>query len=433
MKNSLCVIRISLITLTLLLLTSTIAFADFSHQNWRYVKDIMLPSGLQPDDLVELAPDREVYAAASKGLADLRIISTDSKEIPYKLEISKAEQERTSFPITILDKGYIPGSYNIFTADLGKGGIIHNEIEFRTPADDFRREATVETSNDGTNWMVIGEQTVYAFTVRERGFTTRDTRIRYPESTARYLRVKIIDDGSGSLDITGATAFFAKETPAREIFWESSILSTSRNEEQDITNVDIDLGTPGLPSYRLSISVSDVNFYREVTVQSSTDRERWDSIMRGEEIYSFDTPKFVGKSLVITYPETASRYLRLVIHDEDSPPLTIESVNVWGVWRRLVFATEPQQSYKLYYGNAEARKPSYDIEHIFPYLITKELPEATIGSQAANPLFEEEKPPVSERFPWLFPVVIAIAAIIVALLLLVIFRRVRKALPPPQE
>ncbi len=433
MKNSPGVIKIFLITLTLLLLASSSATADFSHQDCRYVKDIILPSGLQPDDLVELAPDREVYAAASKGLADLRIISSDSKEIPYKLEVSQAEHERTSFSVSILDKGYIPGSYNIFTADLGKEGIIHNEIEFRTPANDFRRRATVETSKDGTNWMVIGEQTVYAFTVRERGFTTRDTRIRYPESTARYLRVKITDDGSGSLDITGATVFFAKETPAREISWESSILSTSRNEGQDTTNVEIDLGTPGLPSYRLAISVPDVNFYREVTLQSSTDRERWTSIMRGAEIYSFDTPKFVGKSLVITYPETTSRYLRLVIHDEDSPPLTIQSVNVWGVWRRLVFAAEPQQSYKLYYGNAEARQPSYDIEHIFPYLITEQLPEATIGPQAANPSFEEEKPPVSERFPWLFPVVIAIAAIIVALLLLVIFRQVRKALPPPEE
>ena len=86
--------------------------------------------------------------------------------------------------------------------------------------------------------------------------------------------------------------------------------------------------------------------------------------------------------------------------------------------------------YKLYYGNTEARQPSYDIERVFPYLVTEALPEVKLGDQSANPYFTEKKPPVSERFPWLFPAVVAVAAIAVALLLFVIFRQVRKVLPP---
>ncbi len=434
MKNScLSKIKILLITLVLLLLVSSGAAADFSQRDWRYVKDIILPSGLQPENLVELAPDREVFADAAQGLADLRIISDNNQEIPYKLEISKAEHERTSFSVSLRDKGYVPGSYNIFTADLGRAGILHNEIEFRTPATDFRRTATVETSNDEATWMKVAEQTVYAFTVRERGFTTRDTRVRYPESTARYLRVKIAAGGAGSLEITGATVFFVKETPAREIPWPSSILKTSHDAGQRTTNVEVDLGTSGLPSHRLAIGVSDINFYREVALQASPDRESWTTIMRRADIYAFDTPKFVGKSLVITYPENTSRYLRLVIHDEDSPPLTVQEVEVWGLWRRLVFAADPQQSYRLYYGNTEAKRPSYDIERIFPYLATEKLPEAKLNPQVANPDFAEKKPPVSERFPWLFPTVVAVAAIVVALLLFVIFRQARKVLPPPGQ
>jgi len=155
--------------------------------------------------------------------------------------------------------------------------------------------------------------------------------------------------------------------------------------------------------------------------------------MRRAEIYAFDTPKFVGKSLTITYPETTSRYLRLVIHDEDSPPLTVQEANVWGLWRRLVFVTDPQQSYKLYYGNAEAQRPTYDIERLFPYLVTEELPEAELSAQTTNLHFVEKKPPFSERFPWLLPTVVAIAAVLVALLLFRIFRQARKILPPPQE
>lgn len=433
MKNSWRGVKLFLVVLLLLWLVSSGAAADFSQRQWRYVKDIVLPPGIQPNTLVELSPDTEVFAGAAKGLADLRIISGQSKEIPYKLEVSQAVHERTSFSVSLRDRGYVPGEYDIFTADLGQAGILHNEIEFRTPANDFRRRAIVETSNNGVDWMKVAEQTVYAFTVRERGFTTRNTSIRYPESTARYLRVKIIDDGEGSLGINGATVFYVKETPAREISWESTILSTGRDEAQRTTNVEVDLGSPGLPGHRLAISVPDVNFYREVTLQSSPDREKWTTLVRGADIYAFDTPKFVGDSLVLEYPETASRYLRLVIHDEDSPPLTVQGVKVWGLWRRLVFAADPQQSYQLYYGNENAKKPSYDIERVFPYLVTEILPQAEISPQAGNPSFEEEKPPVSERFPWLFPVVIAIAAVIVALLLIGIFRQVRKALPPPKE
>jgi len=374
-----------------------------------------------------------LYAGAASSLADVRIIAGESGEIPYKLEISKAESKRTSFPVSIQDKGYIPGSYNIFTADLGREGILHNEIEIKTISANFRRTATVETSNAGATWIIIASQTVYDFTVKERGFTTHDTRVRYPDSTARYLRVKIAYGEEGPLEITGATIFFVTETPAREIPWPSSILNISRDAGQRTTNVEIDLGTPGLPSYRLAISVPDINFYREVTLEASTDQENWNSILRRADIYAFDTPKFVGKNLVITYPETTSRYLRLVIHDEDSPPLTVQEVNVWGLRRRLVFAAVPQQSYKLYYGNTDARRPSYDIERVFPYLVTEKLPEAKLGPQTTNSYFVEKKPPVSERFPWLFPTVVAVAAIAVALLLIGIFRQAREVLPPPKE
>jgi hypothetical protein len=106
---------------------------------------------------------------------------------------------------------------------------------------------------------------------------------------------------------------------------------------------------------------------------------------------------------------------------------------VWGLWRRLVFSAKPEHSYQLYYGNVETRHPSYDIERVFPYLATEELPEARLSPQVTNPDFVEKKPPVSERFPWLFPTVIAVAAVLVALLLFGIVRQARKVLPPPPQ
>jgi hypothetical protein len=433
LKNSQRFIPVLTAALALLLIMASAALADFSRNSWRYYKEVILPAGVRSGNLVELSPDAEIFAGAAAGLSDVRFITGTAQEIAYKLEISQPKHEQTSLSVSIRDKGYVQGSYTVFTADLGRAGILHNQIEFRSPADEFRRTATVEASNDDSSWMWLAEQTVYAFSVPERGFTTRNTAIRYPESTARYLRVKIADEGEGALEISGASVFYVKDTPAVEVPWPSSVAGTDRDPNQKTTNVLIDLGTPGLPSSHLHVDVPGVNFFREADVQSSPDRESWRTLVRGADLYNYDTPKFAGGNLDITYPETSSRFLRLVIHDEDNPPLDVRGVNVWGLRRRLVFTVDPQPSYRLYYGNEAARKPSYDIERIFPYLITEGLPEASTGPQTANPYFEEKKPPVSERFPWLFPLVIAAAAIIVAFLLFIVFRQVRKSLPPPQE
>ncbi|MFQ5874682.1 MAG: DUF3999 family protein [Dehalococcoidia bacterium] len=436
MKNKSLLIARSIAAAALMLaLVSSSAAADFSLRDWRYLKSVTLPSGLGEKGLVELLPDPEVFAGSAPGLVDLRIIDSEDTEVPYKLEVGRSERHQTPFSVALLDKGYVPGLHTIFTADLGRSGVLHNEIAFDTPSANFRRTAVVETSNDGATWAKIAEQEVYDFTVKERDFTTRDTHMRYPDSTTRYLRVAIADEGEGPLEVTGATVFFIKETPAREVLWPSAIVGTSQDTDRRATLVEVDLGTTGIPSYRMAVKVSDVNFYRQVTLETSNDGKEWEwrAPKLRAQVYAYDTPKFVGKDLAFTYPETTSRYLRLIIHDEDSPPLKIQGVDVWGLQHRLVFTADSEHSYTLYYGNLEARRPSYDIERVFPYLATEELPRAQLGPQVSSTQFVEKLPPVSERFPWLLPSILAVVAVLASLLLLGVIRQARRVLPPPSE
>jgi len=413
------------------LLTPSPAWADFSLRDWRYYKTIILPGSLGRDALVELAPDQQLFTGAAPDLVDLRIIASNDVEVPYKLEVSRGERQRTALSVSLRDMGYVPGRYTTFNADLGQAGLLHNQIEFQTLTRSFFRTATVESSADGATWAKVAEQPVYDFTDRESGFTTRYTGIRYGETTARHLRVRISDDGEGPFDITGASVFYLKETAAREVSWPASLAPTGRDTERRATLLELDLGAPGLPTHRVAVAVPDVNFYREVTLEASANRREWRMIQARASIYAYDTPKFVGKSLGFTYPESTERYLRLVIHDEDNLPLQVQGVEVWGFQRRLVFAGNLGESYRLYYGSAEARRPSYDIERVFPYLTTDALPRAGLDPQALNPSFMEKKPPVSERLPWLLPTAVAVAAIFVALLLLAVVRNAKKLLPPP--
>ena len=421
--------------LAISVLVASQVFADFSLSDWRHVKPIVLPTDLGQKSLIELSPDPEVFANSASGLVDLRIIAGDGSEVPYKLDVSKGERERASFPTTIREQGYVPGEYNTFVADLGREGIVHNQIEIHTPATNFRRTATVDASTDGETWARIAEQPVYDFTVKERAFTTSDTTLRYSETTARYLRVRIVDDGGGSLEITGARVLFVRETTAREVPWAASVVSSTRDTEKRTSVVDVDLGVEGLPSHRLAVRVPDVNFYREVRLEISSNREEWSRATQAA-IFSYDTPKFVGNGLVLNYPETTTRYLRLTIFDEDNSPLDLQGVDVRGLRRIVFFLATPGQSYELYYGNLEARRPVYDIERLLPYLATEDLPQASLGPHDDNPQFVEAAPPsrpVSERLPWLLPVVVAVAAVAVGLILFGVLRNARKVLPPPAE
>ena len=418
------------------ILVASQVFADFSLTDWRYVKPIRLPSNLSEEGLIELHPDPELFSGSSPGLVDIRVIAASGSEVPYKFEISKGEHQQTSLSVSLRDKGYVSGKYTTFTADLGREGVLHNRVEFRTPSSNFCRTATVETSNDGVTWAMTRKQQVYDFTVREVGLVSRDTDIRYPDTTARYLRVRIADEEEGPVDVSGATVFFMIETPAREVSWPTSALSSSRDTDRRATLVELDLGIDGLPSHRLALEISEVNFHREVSVEASSDRETWHTLGSRTAIYAFDTQKFVGDSLVLTYPESTSRYIRLAIFNQDNPPLTVNEVEVWGHERRLLFSADPAQSYSLYYGNVNARRPSYDIERVLPYLATEDLPQAALGLQAENPMFVEATtppPPVSERLPWLFPAVVGVAAVILGLILFGVLRQARKMLPPPAK
>jgi hypothetical protein len=432
-------IKIALVSASLvaLLIGAGQVLADFSQADWRYVKSIGQPSGLTPGGLTEIILDTEVYANAKSDLTDLRIVSNDGLETPYKFEISEGRQERTSVPATLLDSGQVPEEYTTFTADLGRNGVLHNEIEFRSSSANFNRTATVETSTDGILWLTVGEDSVYDLFVEGVGRVSRNTRLQYNESSARYVRVRIADKGDGALKITGASVSLTDSTSPKETQWPASILNVTQNSERSATLIDVDMGVKGLPTHRLALQIPDVNFHRQVSIETSNDLNRWQNLVTGGAIFSYETSKFTGSTLAIPYPETTARYLRIIIFNKDNAPLEVQNVETWGLQRPLVFSADPDLDYELYYGNQDARRPSYDIEMMFPYLDTRSILKASLGGHTLSELYQTPIPPkpkpvpLTERLPWLLPVVIGIAAAMVGLLLLGVVRRAKTLLPPP--
>ncbi len=414
----------------------TVALADFAESDWRYVKPIALPASFEGEDLVELALDREVFAAAAEGLIDLRVIADELSEVPYQLDVARGERSSTSVPSTIRDLGYVPGEHTTFVVRLESAGGLHNEIEIATPSRSFQRLVVVEASADGVAWAKVAEREIYAFEVQDRGFMARNTSVRYPESTARHLRIRIADGPEGAVEVSRANVLRTTEVVPRELRWPATIRSVPEQTQAGVAQLDVDLGTAGLPHSRMALRVPDSNFYREVDLQVSDDGETWKAWGSRSAVFAYDTPRFAGSDLSLTYPETKSRFVRIALHHGDDPPFAIDDVEVYGIRRSLVFSVDAARSYGLYYGNGDPKRPSYDIGHILPYLDTTGLPQAGLGAQGDNPRFFEEPPapePVSERLPWLLPTVVALAAVVVGAFLVGVLRQAKRLLPPPPD
>jgi hypothetical protein len=244
--------------------------------------------------------------------------------------------------------------------------------------------------------------------------------------------VRIADDGEPALEVTGAVAYYAQALPPRETELPATIASRVEDDEDRRTLLVLDLGTPGLPTTRLTVFTPQRSFYRQVMVDGSADGESWTRVQSSDVLYSFDTPTLAGAKLSVNYPESTFRYYRLTVLNEDNSPLPLTGAVAHGFLRKLIFEASPGGDYRLYYGNADAAATSYELERIFPYLVTDNLPLAALGSHGPNPAYlGPPAAPLTERLPWLLPIVVAVASLVIGVFLASLFRQLRRMLPPP--
>ena len=405
-------------------------------QEWRYYKPVTLPDSASAPGLVELELDPEVYAHAVPGLGDIRVTEQRAgEEHPYKLLVESGDQRRAPVAAKIQDLSRASGKDTTFILDLQSEGALHNELEVQTSSEDFQRRVEVEGSEDGKSWRTLQNNgTIFALTIKERGFAASDTRVTYPDSTARFLRVRIIDDGLEPLNVKGGVVFFARQLEPRRSEIPLAVVEREEDPERKSTKFLMDAGSAGIPANRIELEIPRRNFHRQVSLEGSDDMLAWRTVQSNETLYDFDTPKFVGNDLSIGFGESRYRYYRATIANEDNPPLPVNGARASGFVRKLVFSADPAGSYRLYYGNPEAGSPSYDLERIFPYLVTEGLPAAGLGPHTQNPAFFVPDPPpkpFTERFPWLLPVIVAIAALIIGAFLASLIRQLKDSLPPP--
>ena len=303
-----------------------LAYADFSIGDWRYSKPVTVPQLTGGEQLVEVTLDRDVFEGSAPEQLDLRLVEASGREVAYQLVVERGGKRQQSVEGTVRDLGHVPGQYSSFVVDLGWQGQLHNRVEILTDSKNFKRAVAIEGSSDARSWAVLQEGVeIFDFTVPERGFNARNTEVDYPDSTARYIRVRVINNDEAPLLISGASISSVEERPADVVVYDAEITGIAESAEDNATVVEIDLGSANLPTNRLTLQTSSVNFHREVSVEGSDDglapfprhsREggnpgqgrAWTPVSSGSEIYAYDTAKFTGRQLDLPHSETTYRY-----------------------------------------------------------------------------------------------------------------------------
>lgn len=417
------------------------AWADAPDGQWQFFKPVILPGDLPDGQLVEVELDPEVYAEAQPGLGDVRLTATDTdveREIPYQLLIEAGDQRRASVPVEMQDLGHVPHDHTSFVLRVQSEGDLHSEVEIQTSSANFQRRVAVSASDDGENWRILEDNgTIFNVTIPERGFSASDTSVLYPSSSARFLRVQIFDEDQEPLAVQGAVVLFAETLEPRRHHLPLDIVQRIEDTKRKQTILVLQASHPRFPTDSISLDIPHRNFYRDVTLEGSYDSIYWIPLQSVEILYDFDTPKFVGDDRELRFGESRYRYYRVTIFNEDNPPLPVAKPIASGFARKIVFTAGGGETYRLYYGNPESSAPSYELEKLFPYLATEDLPVGWLGSHEVNPAFGIPDPPsevvpFTERYPWLLPGVVAAAALLVGLFLASLIRQVRGRLRPPE-
>ena len=198
----------------------------------------------------------------------------------------------------------------------------------------------VEGSNDGRTWTKLaGGDSLFQL---PNGATK--LRVSFPEGAWQFLRITIDDLGSPPVPFTGAHLHKARTTAPAEAV---PITIKTRDESPGTTRLALDLGAANLTLGSLRIESNEPVFTRAVTlavpeVGDDGIRER---NIADAVIYRVNVNGKNEAHLEIPLEsQIHTRELFVLIRNEDSPPLSIDTVRAD---RRLVrltfFANQPGQ------------------------------------------------------------------------------------------
>jgi hypothetical protein len=454
-------------TLAMLLLVSALPCPAAEPGAFRFLTDILRQDAGR-ESILAVTLDSDIFAATRDGLPDLRIFDGKDQEVPYLLE--KATESRTqtvhersaSEVISLRERD---NAIEVLVR-LDRDSPPADGLTVHTPVMNYERRLRVFGSDDGKDWSALLDNgLIFDYS---RFMDVRNGEVRLPKNRYRNLKITIfaitdsrespfmeltrrLKDGAEQERIERSTLERRPLRIERLELWHEANREVSRQDKRADypivafrTEEDpkgkatiVHIRTRRQPLTELTLETSNRNFSRAAVVEKPVTqgiRTDWAAVARNQ-IRLIDFRGLHSEDLTIAFPEHREEVYRIVIRNDDNPPLSISGVKARGNVYRTVFLAAPAEPYRVYYGSEQVQQPKYDMAAVLlPLRQGGDAVAATIGPQVPNPAAGPEASELTARRLWNNPLALGgLVVSMVALLGWVLFRATRRISQLPRD
>ena len=394
--------------LCFLLFTTTYFSLSAQLKEYKYKREIQGVSNVWHKIIL---PD-EIFGKTSQDLADIRIFgltpNNDTIEIPYILRLTKGKTSTKEVAFKMLNTSHTDKGY-YFTFEIPTEEIV-NEIKTDFSKQNFDWRITLEGSHNQTEWFTIVEN-YRIVSIKNKLTDFRFTTITFPNSKYRFFRLFINSKDNPGLKV----ASIVQHESINGLYKKYNIqnITVKENKKSKQTEIDVTL--------QLSVRINTVNivvsdsfdYYRPVTIKYLKDSFKTE--LGWKYNYARLTSGYLNsiEGNEFRFSNTTVKKLKIVIDNGSNIPLTIDTVKVKGYIHELVARFTEKATYFLAYGNNNAVKPNYDIEHF-----VDKIPGAITQVNLGNELMiekekQQEQSPLFENKMWLWGIMLVIIILLV--------------------
>ncbi len=354
------------------------------HQEFAVSQAGLIKFALPPESMDALRPLQE----------DLRVFSTEGRELPYLLvepvPPAKVNQPAKSFQVQL------EAAQTVIRIETGSADPIA-AVSLDTPAEAFVKSARLEGSADGINWQfLVGGKPIFR---QRQGASDLQLALPIP-GTWTFFRITIDDQRTSPIPFTGALIHRASK--ATHAISPLNVKVLDRQEVGRETRLSLDTGGANLFLAQFAVHVADPFFTRRATVSEKALEQNQivEKPLASGSIYMIVADSQLSRSNLMVEVErkTSTKLVTLTLHNFDQAPLKIESVT--GTFRPhylILFAPAPG-AYYLASGNRQTDAAKYDLSLLKTEVEKVPLAGVRIGPITANPSYR-----ASEVLPDLEP------------------------------
>lgn len=398
------------------LLAGPSAWAE-SPAGFRHWKPLARTASRQ-DEIVSFAFDADLYGDTRDGFPDLRIFDQDDVEAPYQVEQAvetRIERTRETFAVEVVDLREADDSLQI-RLRLGAKSPAASGLIVHTPLSNFERKVRVEGSRDGAAWTSLATDGLIYDYSRFMDVSNREVSLPPNEFREFKLIVDDVEDEAASpfkelartirdgqetdrverttvgrrpfrIDRIEAWRQVEVQRPdqARQASYLANDVRVETDESAKQTFVYLHAGRQPLTS--LDLATSSRNFSRRAEVQAASSggaKGPWRQVAE-RTLFNLHFRERQREELTVEFAPRREETYRIVIHNQDNPPLDITGVSAKGIVHRAIFLAKPGKEYRVCYGSEMAAAPKYEAAAVLAELRRDYRPvEAALGERHAT-------------------------------------------------